>query len=73
MTQGFEIPRRRDARIDQHLLATQVGERLGQVGRRLQPHLVAEPGRQVRGHLGRVEEEARRAVGVEDRLADRQR
>ena len=53
-------------------LALQLGQRAGQVVGRLQPHLVAEPGRQVGRHLGRIEEQPRRAVGVQDRLAQRQ-
>ena len=36
-------------------------------------HPVAEPGRQLGRHLGRVEEQPRRAVGVQDRWRQRQR
>ena len=45
---------------------------MGQVVRRLQPHLIAQPGGQVRCDLGGAEEEPGRAVGPQDRLADGQ-
>jgi hypothetical protein len=69
--QRLEVPGRRLRGIDQHPLALQVGERLRQVGRGLQPHLVAEPGPQLRRQLLRIEEQPRRAVGVQHRLAER--
>ena len=66
--QGLEIPGRRSGGVGQHGLALEAGQGRRQVVRALQPHLVAEPGRQIGGHLDRIEEQARRSVGGQDRL-----
>ncbi len=70
--QGLEIPGRGLARIDQHPAAFQLGQGGGQGLGRFQANPIAEPAEQFRRDLDWVEEQARRAVGVEDGLAQGQ-
>ena len=70
--QRLEVEGRGLARIDQHPLAREGLQRGRQRLRRLQRHAVAEPGTQGLGLLGRVKEQAGRAVAAQDRLGQGQ-
>ena len=70
--QPVEIPGRRLARIDQHLLTRQTVQSRVQRGRRFQRHRVAQPAGQFIGHLAGIEEQLRRPVRLHHRLAERQ-
>ena len=70
--QPVEIPGRRLARIDQHLLAREGVQRSVQGSRRLQRHRIAQPAGQFIGHLARIEEQLGRPVGPHHRLPQRQ-
>ena len=70
--QPVEIPGRRLARIDQHLLPRQGVQRGVQGSRSLQSHRIAQPAGQFIGHLARIEEQRRCPVRPHHRLSQRQ-
>ncbi len=57
LAQHIGVPGRGLAWVDKHPLTLQLAERAGQLIGRLQPHLVAQPGRELGGHLGRIQEQ----------------